>query len=258
MQPTRPACHDPARGVRARWRACEAQRSPNPSALPAPPPACVLPALLAQPLGRRPRLRAHCAPFLWPTRACSLPSCARTDARRRVPSLAGEPHRSTQPSSPTACTHNARSTAMSSLPLLPPSHVRPPRTLFKPGSPLLSLDRPPLFHVAPCAGAAAPSATSPSPTRSPFIFALPLPCLHLGELAPFLSPSLSSSPLAVLGMALARRARRPSGSAEPSPSPSGRPADPAPWHAHHGLARPQCSLAARRGLAWPRHSWRGA
>jgi hypothetical protein len=54
-----------------------------------------------------------------------------------------------------------------------------------------------------------------------------------GELAPFLSPSLSSSPLAVLGLALARRARSPSRPAEPSPSPSG-------------------------SLAWPRHSWRGA
>jgi hypothetical protein len=59
------------------------------------------------------------------------------------------------------------------------------------------------------------------------------PSFIRGELAPFLSPSLSSSPLAVLGLALARRARSPSRPAEPSPSPSG-------------------------SLAWPRHSWRGA
>ena len=68
-------------------------------------------------------------------------------------------------------------------------------------------------------------------------------------------------------MAFARRARRPSGWPSPAPpqtavrhsgQPHGRPAGPAPWRAHHGLARPQCSLPARRGLVWPRHSWHGA
>jgi hypothetical protein len=47
------------------------------------------------------------------------------------------------------------------------------------------------------------------------------PSFIRGELAPFLSPSLSSLPLVVLGLALARRAQSPSGPAEPSPSPSG-------------------------------------
>jgi hypothetical protein len=92
----------------------------------------------------------------------------------------------------------------------------------------------------------------------------PAPSLVHGELAPFLSPTLSSSPLVVLGMALARRARRQSGLAEPRPSPSGSPtrwptARPASWPCSLARApRPGVAPVFATRLAWPRHSWRGA
>jgi hypothetical protein len=113
-----------------RLRAQPARPSATP---PIPCPTCFSRAALAQSAGAahadfppstQPRRCASPRPR--PTCACSLLPCARTDARRRAPSLAGVPHRAARPSSLTAYTHDVRSTAMSPLPLLLPSHVRPP------------------------------------------------------------------------------------------------------------------------------------
>jgi hypothetical protein len=113
--------------------------------------------------------------------------------------MAGGAHRC--PASSSSTTHDARSTTMSSLPLLPPSHVRPPDALQ--------------------------------------------------AQLPFLSPTLSSSPLAVLDMALPRRPGAAARKLDAHGAAAG-PGQPA-WASARGPAA--CGAARSQRAAIPRPVW---